>query len=112
MTLQIANLHPLTRMYCNLPYSVNLYTRTPKSPLSTPTPQTLPKPQTSVKIYTFSPLTAQSVFYPHAEVPLESTNRHFSPLPPKHAPIDGIYRWVLYAIEDKRAGANFTPWRP
>jgi len=112
MTLQIANLHPLTRMYCNLAYSVNSYTSTPKSPFPALAPCNPPKSQTSVKIYTFSPLTAQSVFYPHAEVPLESTNRHFSPLPPKHAPIDGIYRWVLYAIEDKKAGANFTPRQP
>lgn len=82
MTLQTTNLHPLTRMYCILAYSVNPYTHGPKSTSPAPAPCNPPKSQTSVKIYTFSPLTAQSVFYPNAEVPLESTKVQNGICPP------------------------------
>jgi hypothetical protein len=82
MTTQTAHLHPLTRIECNPAYSVNPYTRGPKSASPDPAPYNPPKSQTSVKIYTISPLTAQSVFYPHAEVPLESTKVQNGICPP------------------------------
>ena len=82
MTTQTAHLHPLTRIECNPAYSVNPYTPGPKSASPALAPCNPTKSQTSVKIYTFSPLTAQSVFYPNAEVPLESTKVQNGICPP------------------------------